>query len=90
MGHRFAMRKFHGVMKYLRKDNIISMKQVHEPEEVSMDVAKLVHTSDYIDRFFSGNTSKAEQRKTGFEWNEGLVRRSCLEAGDSINSTKLI
>ena len=26
--HRFAMRKFHGVIKFLRKDNVISMKQV--------------------------------------------------------------
>ena len=27
--HRFAMKKFHGVMKFLRKDNIVSMKQVN-------------------------------------------------------------
>ena len=79
--HRFPMRKFHGVMRYLRRDHVISMKQVNKPEEISAGAASLVHTQEYIDKFFYGKTSQDEQRKTGFVWNEGLVRRCRLETG---------
>ena len=81
IGHRFAMRKFHGIFRYLKADNVISRKQVYTPEEVDIETAKLAHTEDYIERFFSGKTDEKEQRKTGFVWDEGLVRRCRLETG---------
>lgn len=43
---------------------------------------ELVHTEEYVDKFFNGKTTAAEQRKTGFVWNEGLVRRCRLETGE--------
>nr|CAK22358.1 class 4 HDAC protein [Platynereis dumerilii] len=83
-GHRFAMKKFHGVFNYLLKDNIIQMKQVAEPDEVSSQVAGLVHTPEYVEKFFTGKTSEKEQRRTGFKWNKGLLRRCRLEAGGTV------
>lgn len=84
INHRFAMRKFHGVLKYLKLDHVISMKQVYQPEEVSVGTASLVHDPEYINKFFNGKTDSSEQRKTGFKWNEGLVRRCRLEAGKNL------
>lgn len=81
MKHRFAMRKFHGVLRFLKTDNVISMKQVLEPSAIDPDFLKLVHTPDYVERFLSGNTSVEEQRLTGFQWSTGIVSRCRLETG---------
>lgn len=79
--HRFAMRKFHGVLRFLKTDNVISMKQVLKPSAIDPNFLKLVHTPDYVDRFLSGNTSVEEQRRTGFQWSTGIVSRCRLETG---------
>ncbi len=75
------MKKFQGVLRYLRRDLIISMKQVVQPREISVDTAGLVHTAAYLDKFFNGRTSENEQRRSGFVWAEDLVRRCRLETG---------
>ena len=36
--HRFPMKKFHGIMKYLRVQNVVAMKQVYKPSELSKEV----------------------------------------------------
>lgn len=82
--HRFAMRKFHGVLRYLRTDNVISMKQILKPTAIDPDLLKLVHTPDYIDRFLTGKTTVEEQRLTGFKWSEGIVSRCRLETGGTL------
>ena len=46
-----------------------------------LQTARLVHTHEYIDKFFNGTTSADEQRRTGFKWNPGLLRRCRLETG---------
>ncbi|KAK7476730.1 hypothetical protein BaRGS_00032023, partial [Batillaria attramentaria] len=87
--HRFAMRKFHGVLRFLRTDGVISMKQVVEPEQVPASIAGLIHTPDYVEKFFTGNISPDEQRMTGFPWSEGLVRRCRYETGGTILAARL-
>ena len=57
--------------------------QVVQPYEVSTDTTQLVHTPKYTNKFFNGKTTEAEQRKTGFIWKAGLVRRCRLETGIS-------
>ena len=68
-------------MRYLRQDQVISAKQIVEPELLDPKIFKVVHTDNYIDRFISGETTKDEQRKTGFEWSEGIVSRVRYETG---------
>lgn len=89
VSHRFAMKKFHGVMRHLRKDNVISAKQVVEPEPLNSDLFKVVHTSDYIDRFISGDITEDEQRKTGFKWSEGIVSRVKYETAGTLLTAQL-
>ncbi|OWF45289.1 uncharacterized protein LOC110457249 [Mizuhopecten yessoensis] len=87
--HRFAMRKFHGVMRYLRKDNVISAKQMVEPTWIETADMCTVHTEDYVHKFLNGLTTKQEQRITGFEWNPGLVSRCRYETGGTLLAAKL-
>ncbi|KAK3100351.1 hypothetical protein FSP39_018565, partial [Pinctada imbricata] len=82
--HRFAMKKFHGVMRYLKKDNVISSKQIVEPSEIDPVFLKVVHTPDYIERFINGDTTREEQRATGFEWSKGIVSRCRYETGGTL------
>lgn len=89
INHRFAMRKFHGVMRYLRMDNVISSKQIIKPDPVTEDIVKTVHTDDYVDKFFNGKTSVDEQRLTGFVWSEGIVSRCRLETGGTLLASRL-
>lgn len=89
MKHRFAMRKFHGVLRFLKTDNVISMKQVLEPSAIDPDFLKLVHTPDYVERFLSGNTFVEEQRLTGFQWSTGIVSRCRLETGGTLLAGQL-
>ena len=62
-------------------DNVISMNQVVEPDMISQEVTSLIHCADYVERFFNGQTSSQEQKKTGFPWTEGLVSRCRYETG---------
>ncbi|XP_063415625.1 uncharacterized protein SYNPCC7002_A1628-like [Mytilus trossulus] len=87
--HRFAMKKFHGVIRHLRKDNVVSSKQIVEPNLLDPEVFKVVHSSQYIDRFMSGQTTATEQRKTGFQWTEGIVSRVRYETAGTLLAAKL-
>ena len=79
--HRFPMSKFTKVCKYLLHDGVIRPEQVVRPTMVTAESAGSVHTLDYIDKFFGGKTSEKEQRRTGFVWTEGLVKRCRMETG---------
>lgn len=41
-----------------------------------------MHTEDYLDNFINGKISEQEQRRTGFPWSEGIVRRCRYETGE--------
>lgn len=89
VGHRFAMKKFHGILRYLRQDNVISMKQVVEPCPLDREKMSGVHTTDYLKRFFNGLTSDYEQRRTGFKWTPGLVERCQYETGGTLLAAQI-
>ncbi|XP_022092758.1 uncharacterized protein LOC110980414 isoform X4 [Acanthaster planci] len=82
--HRFPMSKFTKVYNHLLQDGVIQPDQVAVPTLVTMETAASVHTTDYVDKFFSGKTSEKEQRRTGFAWTEGLVRRCRMETGGTV------
>ncbi|XP_054755038.2 uncharacterized protein SYNPCC7002_A1628-like [Lytechinus pictus] len=88
-GHRFQMRKFNKLKDVLLHDGVISKKQISSPVHVIKDELVLVHTEEYIDKFFEGKTSQKEQRVTGFVWNEGLVSRCRYETGGTILGAEL-
>ncbi|XP_027136616.1 uncharacterized protein hdac12 isoform X2 [Larimichthys crocea] len=82
--HRFPMNKFPRVFHFLLKDQVITEKQVWYPEIASKDLLSCAHTEEYLDNFINGNVNEQEQRRTGFSWSEGLVRRCRYETGGTV------
>ncbi|XP_042075582.1 uncharacterized protein SYNPCC7002_A1628 isoform X4 [Haplochromis burtoni] len=82
--HRFPMGKFPRVLQCLLRDQVITEKQVWVPEIASKDLLSCVHTEDYLDNFINGKISEQEQRRTGFPWSEGIVRRCRYETGGTV------
>lgn len=54
------------------------------PEIASKDLLSCVHTEDYLHSFINGKLSEQEQRRTGFPWSEGIVRRCRYETGGTV------
>lgn len=48
----------------------------------SEELLSCVHTEEYLNNFINGKTSEQEQRRTGFLWSEGIVRRCRYETGE--------
>lgn len=54
------------------------------PEIASKGLLSGVHTDVYLDNFIKGKVDEQEQRRTGFPWSEGLVRRCRYETGEEM------
>lgn len=78
------MGKFPRVLQCLLRDQVITEKQLWVPEIASKDLLSCVHTEDYLDNFINGKISEQEQRRTGFPWSEGIVRRCRYETGGTV------
>ncbi|XP_034556505.1 uncharacterized protein SYNPCC7002_A1628 [Notolabrus celidotus] len=82
--HRFPMGKFPRVLQCLLKDQVIKETQVWVPEMASKDLLSCVHTEEYLNNFINGKTNEQEQKRTGFPWSEGIVRRCRYETGGTV------
>ncbi|CAJ1065083.1 uncharacterized protein SYNPCC7002_A1628 isoform X1 [Xyrichtys novacula] len=82
--HRFPMGKFPRVLQSLLQDQVITETQVWVPEIASKDLLGCVHTEEYLNNFISGKINEQEQRRTGFPWSEGIVRRCRYETGGTV------
>ncbi|XP_010794350.1 histone deacetylase 11 [Notothenia coriiceps] len=82
--HRFPMAKFPRVLHFLIKDQVITEEQVWVPEIASKELLSCVHTEEYLNDFFNGKINEQDQRRTGFPWSEGLVRRCRYETGGTV------
>ncbi|XP_062242476.1 uncharacterized protein SYNPCC7002_A1628 [Platichthys flesus] len=82
--HSFPMSKFPRVLHFLLQDQVITHEQVWVPEIASEDLLSRVHTEEYVTNFLHGRISEKDQRKTGFSWSEGLVRRCRYETGGTL------
>uniref|UniRef100_UPI0037E75313 uncharacterized protein SYNPCC7002_A1628 n=1 Tax=Semicossyphus pulcher TaxID=241346 RepID=UPI0037E75313 len=82
--HRFPMDKFPSVLQCLLKDQVIAETQVWVPEIASKELLSGVHTEEYLNNFLNGKIKEQEQRRTGFPWSEGLVRRCRYETGGTL------
>ncbi|KAM7399052.1 hypothetical protein PAMP_018345 [Pampus punctatissimus] len=81
---RFPMGKFPRMLHFLIKDQVITEKQVWVPEIASKDLLSCVHTEEYLNNFINGKINEQEQRRTGFPWSEGIVRRCRYETGGTV------
>ncbi|XP_030008076.1 uncharacterized protein hdac12 [Sphaeramia orbicularis] len=87
--HRFPMGKFPRVFHFLLKDQVITEKQMWIPQIASRDLLSCVHTDEYLNNFINGTTNEQEQRRTGFPWSEGIVKRCRYETGGTVLAAEI-
>ena len=86
--HRFPMRKYPLVHTTLIREGTLLRDWILEPYEASVEDLLLVHTPDYLERFFQGFLSPAEQRRLGFPWSPALVRRARLASRGTLQAAR--
>jgi acetoin utilization deacetylase AcuC-like enzyme len=82
-GHKFPMRKY----KLLRETLAAEGDFAFEPASAAdLETISLIHDSDYVRRFVQGSLDPAVQRRIGFPWSEGLVRRTLGSVGGTLQA----
>ncbi len=84
-GHKFPMRKYRLLRETLAAEGnfIFEPAPLAKPETIS-----LIHDREYVDRFLSGSLDPAVQRRIGFPWSEGLVRRTLGSVGGTLQAAR--
>lgn len=88
-GHRFPMPKFKLLRDLLLQDQVITSKQIHQPELPDLATIKLVHTPEYVRAFCTGTLQSKAQRRIGLPWSQQLVQRTRIAVGGTILAAKL-
>jgi acetoin utilization deacetylase AcuC-like enzyme len=83
------MVKFQKLYELLLKDDILTPKNLYQPEIPAQSLLELVHTPDYIENYCQGTLDAKAQRRIGLPWSPELVRRTCTAVGGTILTAKL-
>ena len=86
--HRFPIEKYARLRERVVEDGLVPPESVHEPARAPLEALRLVHTSDYVERFCSGRLSSGELRQLGFPWSPSLVERSLRAVGGTIEAAR--
>lgn len=86
--HVFPIRKFELVRDLLFSEGILKPEEIFEPNVISFEDLLLVHTEDYVRRFFEGKLSEKEIRRLGLPWSRSLVRRSFLATSGTLQAAR--
>jgi acetoin utilization deacetylase AcuC-like enzyme len=87
-GHRFPVEKYAMLRERVVADGIVMPERVLDPDAASDEMLRLVHTSDYVERFVAGDLSAAEIRRLGFPWSPALVERSRRAVGGTVAAAR--
>jgi acetoin utilization deacetylase AcuC-like enzyme len=80
-GHRFPIAKYELLRRAVVEQSVVPAARVHDPDRVSPDDLRRVHTRAYVDRFTAGALDPAEIRRLGLPWSPALVERSYRATG---------
>ena len=87
-GHRFPVEKYAMLRERVVADGIVAADRVLDPDAATDEMLRLVHTTDYVDRFVHGRLSAAEMRRLGFPWSPALVERSRRAVGGTVAAAR--
>ncbi len=88
-GHRFPMPKFKTVYDILLADGVVDSSSVFQPEIAAMALLQSVHSPEYSNAFCNGQLDRSAQRRIGFPWSEGLVKRTRTAVGGTLLTARL-
>ncbi|MDC3026053.1 histone deacetylase [Candidatus Pelagibacter sp.] len=85
--HKFPIKKFGELAKYLIEKEVVS--KFYEPNPCSIETLKEAHSEKYILDVKNKKLSEKDIKKIGFPLNESVVRRSFVATGGTVLASKL-
>ncbi len=86
--HTFPIIKYAEIRNRLVREGTLAVEQISEPPLATRDEILLVHTTDYYERFISGELTERELRRLGLPYSEALVRRSHFSVAGTIHAAR--
>lgn len=83
-GHRFPVAKYALLRDTLLHEGVVPPHAVHDPERVSQDALRRVHTPEYVAAILEGTLPAAAVRRLGFPWSAQLAERSLRAVGGTV------
>lgn len=83
-GHKFPIRKYRLVRELLTQDAQYELVPAPFADVASINAA---HDSRYVEDFLAGTLAAQAQRRIGFPWSQGLVRRTLASVGGTLAAT---
>ena len=87
--HRFPMDKFALLHAYLQEKGIATAKNTYRPGRARLELLRLGHDRDYIERFIAGTQTPAQLRRMGLPWSKPLVARTLISPNGTLLSALL-
>ena len=85
--HKFPIKKFGELAKYLIEKEVVS--KFYEPNPCSIETLKEAHSEKYILDVKNKKLSEKDIKKIGFPLNDSVVRRSFVATGGTVLASKL-
>ena len=85
--HKFPIKKFGELAKYLIEKKVVS--KFYEPNPCSIETLKEAHSEKYILDVKNKKLSEKDIKKIGFPLNDSVVRRSFVATGGTVLASKL-
>ena len=85
--HKFPIKKFGEIAKYLIEKEVVS--KFYEPNPCSIETLKEAHSEKYILDVQNKKLSEKDIKKIGFPLNDSVVRRSFVATGGTVLASKL-
>ena len=85
--HKFPIKKFGELAKYLIENKIVS--KFYEPIPCSIETLKEAHSEKYILDIKNKSLGEKDIKKIGFPLNDSVVRRSFVATGGTVLASKL-
>ena len=88
-GHRFPAGKFTRLISHLKAEGILTKFTHATPTPATLEALSRIHDPNYVASINDGTISRDALRVLGFEWSEGLARRSFLAPNGTLMTARL-
>ena len=85
--HKFPIKKFGELAKYLIEKKVVS--KFYEPNPCSIETLKEAHSEKYILDIQNKSLSEKDIKKIGFPLNDSVIKRSFIATGGTVLASKL-
>tara|TARA_B100000674_G_scaffold76374_1_gene53105 strand:- start:232 stop:1125 length:894 start_codon:yes stop_codon:yes gene_type:complete len=85
--HKFPIKKFGELAKYLLENEIV--KNFYNPYPCSFETLRKAHSENYIKNIKNKSLDQSTIKKIGFPLSDSVIRRSLLATGGTVLASKL-